>query len=283
MTENNGQAVHPIDAEQDHHAPHLTIDSYYKADDGSEWLWNGAGYTQIVEPWAVESHISPIRAAEKLGSIESWVQYVAKYGDADTTLLTWSDQRLRGVLDYHSDQHAPGRGAWTAEHPLERTRQWLAWQRIANGSAIGQKALIEALEDHRQDIQDPDAATMVGLIRSLRANVNVAAESELETNGNTKLSFSRQTTTSVELPPSLTIGIPVLKGHTAPDGNGVEGPVRYAIEVLIRVDVLDGGKLAFRLSMPNADQALEDAVADRVREAEELLPDDFLLLRSTAS
>jgi len=276
------QTIHPIDTRAVQTAPHLTIQATFTAPDGSVWAREGEGYKQVVGAWDVEQHIPPVKAAEKLGSIEAWVRYVAKYGDAETALLTWSDQRLRAVLDYHSDMRAPGRCAWTAEHPFERTRQWQAWQHIASGQAIGQKALIEALEDHRQDIDTPDAATMVGLIRSLRANVNVAAESELESNGNTKLSFSRQTTTSVELPPSLTLGIPILKGHAEPDSNGIEGPVRYEIEVLIRVDVLDGGKLAFRLSMPNAEQTLEDAVADRVRKAEELLPDDFLLLRAAS-
>ena len=274
------QAIHPINRSDDQEAAFLTIQATHRAADGSEWLRSGDGYSQIVRPWAVESHIGPIKSSEKLGDIDSWVRYVVKYGEADTALLTWSDKGLRAVLDYHTDLREPGRCAWVAEHPFLRTRQWDAWQALVSRGALSQKALIEALEDHRDDVVEPKAADLVTLLRALRANVNVAAESEMLPNGNTALSYSRQTTTSVELPQAITIGIPVLKGHTTPDENGIEGPVRYAIDVLVRVDVLDGGKLSFRLAWPGAERALELAVADRVRKAEEDLPADFLLLRA---
>jgi hypothetical protein len=182
----------------------------------------------------------------------------------------------------------PGRGLVVAVHPFETTRQWQTWQRMtAQDKTHSQKALVEALEEHRLDVKEPDAATLVGLIRALRVNVNVSTESELEPNGNTKLSFLKNTTTSIELPPSITIGIPVLKGHTAPDANGVAGPVTYELDVLIRVDILEDGdkkRPAFRLTMPNAEQALEDAVADRVAAAKTLLGDlGKTLYRATAS
>ena len=277
-------SITPIPADNDiQEAPRLTINPSITAPDGSFYVFDGqSGYRQVVPPHERDLYVPPFTAAEKLGNIESWCAFVQRFSlDSVTPLLVWSQTGLRAILDY-GEMDAPGRRRAVAEHPFQRTRQWDAWQRIASGNAIGQKQLIEALEDHRQDIRDPDAATMVGLIRMLRANVNVEAEAELETNGNTRLSYRRQTSTSVELPQILTIGIPVLKGHTAPDGHGVEGPVRYAIEVLVRVDVLDGGKLAFRLSMPNAEQALEDAVADRVARASELLGDGYQLLRATA-
>jgi uncharacterized protein YfdQ (DUF2303 family) len=262
--------------------PHLTIQPSIVAADGSAWAFDGAsGYKQIVAPWATEEHIRPIQSLEKLGDVESFCLYIARYGSPDDTLLTWNDRGLVGTLDYHTPDGTPGRCAWRVEHPFERTRQWQAWQRIASGHAMSQKALIEALEDHRDDIQAPDGATLVSLLRTLRANVNVKASSELEGNGNTRLSYERQTTTSVELPPSLTLGIPVLKGHTEADEQGRLGPVRYAIEVRIRVDGPDdAGKLSFRLTMPQAEQALENAVADRVAAAVAELPDGFLLLRA---
>ena len=275
------QATHPIDTADEQQAPHLTIQAHHRAADGSEWLREGDGYRKVVGAWDTEQHIPPFKAHERLGDVPSFCDYVQRFGQADRALLTWTTGGLKAVLDYGRIEE-PDRKAAIVEHPFQTTRQWQAWQRIANGNAIGQKALIEALEEHRQDVQDPDAATIVGLIASLRANVNVAATSELSAGGNTTLSFSRQTTVSVKLPTSITIGIPVLKGHTAPDSQGVEGPVRYAIEVLIRVDVLDGGKLAFRLSMPNAEQALEDAVADRVAAARALLGEAFPLLRAAS-
>ena len=47
----------------------------------------------------------------------------------------------------------------------------------------------------------------------------------------------------------------------------------------VRVSVDDQARLAFRLSMPSAERALEAAVADRVEVAKQALGDDFVLLR----
>lgn len=279
------QTVYPIDIDVEQKVPHLTIDSYYKADDGSEWLWDGNGYRKIVEPWAVEQHIGPVTAAEQFGDVESWVRYVVKYSAPEVGLLTWSTKGLRAVLDYHGDTGNPGRCAWVAEHPFQTTRQWQRWQQLADNRAKSQKALIEALEEYRLDISSPDPATLVGMLRSLRATVNTSAEFALDEHGNSVLKYSREANTPLKLPPSIKIAIPILKGHTATDANGVEGPVPYKLDVLIRVDIVDEGdksRPTFRLAIPNAEQSLEDAVTDRVRKAEEMLPDEFLLLRATS-
>jgi hypothetical protein len=269
MTENNGQAVHPILAAgvDQQQAAHLTIAHHHKAADGSEYLREGDGYRQIVGPWENEQHISPFRAQEKLGSVEAWCAYVTRFSTSPAPLLTWSAAGLRAVLDYGT-REAPGRGQVVVTHPFERTRQWLAWERLAAGRPCSQRELIEALEDRREDVREPAAADLVEMLRKLRGTVNAQAVATLDPNGGTKLEYTRQTQTSLTLPQTITIGIPVLKGHTAKDNEGIEGPVTYEIDVRIRVDVLDEGKIAFRLTLPNAEQALEDAVADRVRAAQ---------------
>lgn len=266
-------------------APRLTIEPMLEPKDGSAWAFDGDGYVKIVEPWAVEQHIGPIRATEKLGDVESWARYVTRFGRPEATHLTWTSDRLRAVLDYHIAAGAPGRGAWVAEHPFQRTRQWQAWEALASGRPRSQRELIEALEDRREDIRDPDAASLVEMLRKLRGTVNASATAQLDPNGGTNLEYTRQTQTSLTLPPTITIGIPVLRGHVVPDENGIPGPVLYELEVRIRVDVLDEGKIAFRLSIPNAEQALEDAVSDRVRAAQAILDDDdrqYELLRAAS-
>lgn len=259
----NQQAIHPTSTHDEQEAAHLTIAAHVKGADGSEWVRTGEGYQQIVAPWAVADHISPFKADQELGDVESFCSFVTRFSNTDVPpLLTWSTKQLRGILDIGT-MAEPGRGRVAVSHPFETTRQWQTWQKMALG-AHSQKALVEALEEHRLDVRVPDAAALVGIIRALRVNVNVSTESELEPNGNTKLSFVKNTTTSLELPPSITIGIPVLKGHTAPDDDGVPGPVLYELDVLIRVDILEDGdkkRPVFRLTIPNAEQALEDAVA----------------------
>lgn len=285
------QKITPVTGDEDEQTqPRLTIDPSVQAPDGSFYVFDGVrGYRQVVEPWASERHIGPSRAAERLGDAESWCAYVRRYaaqaGGVDP-LLTWSTAGLKAVLDYHEGMGGTaGRCWWTAEHPFTTTRQWQAWQQLADNRGKSQKALIEALEERRQDIRQPDAATLVGMLRSLRATVNTAAEYALDEHGNSVLKYSREANTPLKLPPSITIGIPVLKGHTAVDSQGVEGPVVYALDVLIRVDILDEGdksRPSFRLTIPNAEQALEDAVADRVAKARALLPPEFALYRAAS-
>lgn len=260
----------------------LTIRPSFKASDGSEYAFDGTGYHRIVEPWAVEGHVGPIKVQEQFGDIESWGAYVARYGVGDRLLLTWSAGGLKAVLDYHMNEDEPGRCAWQASHPFQTTRQWEIWKKLCQGS-LSQKALVEALEDNRLDISTPPMADLVGMIRKLRATADMAAESELGPNGETLMTFVKTTKTSLQLPESITINIPVLKGHTALDGNGRPGPVHYTIDVRIRVDVLTDGPIAraaFRLSMPTAEQVLEAAVLDRVETARGLLPAGFDLLRA---
>lgn len=146
-----------------------------------------------------------------------------------------------------------------------------------------QKALIEALEERRTDIRQPDAATIVGLLRALKVSVNLQAEFSMDEHGNTTLKYSRDTSSPLKLPPVMTIGIPILKGHTAEDKSGKVGPVIYEMDVLIRVDQEGDGdkaRVMFRLTIPNAEQALEDAVMDRVATAKALLGEELTILRS---
>jgi hypothetical protein len=281
MTE---QTIHPIDGAVIQTAEHLTIAHHHQAADGSEYLRDGDGYKRIVEPWAVADRITPIKAAESFGDVESWAAYitdrVAAGGLEEHVLVTWTQGGLRAVLDYHRLDGHPGRCQWTATHAFQKTRQFMAWEALASGRPIGQRELIEALEDRRDDVKDPPAADLLDMLRVLRGTVNSTAETHLGENGETAVSFNRQTGTSLTMPPYLTIAIPVLKGHTVPDDQGVLGEVPYKLDVRIRVSVTSSGQLEFRLSMPRAEATLEDAVADRVAAAKALLGDGYQLLRA---
>lgn len=285
MTMHESGPLLPIEIDAEQAAPHLTLAHHHKAADGSEWLLNPKGYEQIVEPHAVDEYIAPFKADEKLGDVESFVAFVRRFGVEGTPpLLTWSTRGLRAVLDFGT-MDAPGRGKALASHPFETTRQWQFWQGLADNRARSQKALIEALQERRQDVQSPDAAELVTMLRTLSATVNTSATFSLDEHGNSVLKYSREANTPLKLPPSITIGVPILKGHTAPDSQGIAGPVVYQLEVLIRVDIIDEGEKSrptFRLTIPNAEQALEDAVADRVQAAKVLLGEGYTLLRAAS-
>lgn len=263
-------------------APRLMIDAAYTAPDGSVYVHQDL--RQAVIPWAVEAHIGPIHANEKFGDVPSWAAYVTRYAGSEVhaPLLTWSEIGLRAVLDYHTQEMDAGRCQWTASHPFQKSIQWLAWEGLTRRGALNQKAAIEALEDLSDDIKEPSATDVVGILRKLRASVNAQAEAELQADGSMSVSFKKDSKVEgVSLPPEIAIQIPVLKGHTEEKG-GKTVPVLYRVPVRVRVSIDDSAHLTFRFSMPTADRILEDVYADRVAEAKTALGDGFTLLRATA-
>lgn len=269
----------------DQHAPHLVLQEAYTAEDGSVYVHRDL--VRAVEAWEIQEHVGPPREQAVLGDVESWAEYIKRYGLPDYTLATWDERGLRATLDYHTLQDG-GRCAWHAQHPFTRSSQWLAWAKLADGQPRSQRALLEALEDLAEDIIEPGAADLLGLLRTLRATVKAQADTELAEDGSTRVTYAKDASVrsggELSLPPSLDIVIPVLKGHVTPSegGEGPPVPVRYRLTVRLRVSVDDQAKLAFRLSIPGAERVLEAVFADRVQAAKDALGEAYPLLRSAA-
>lgn len=282
------QTIHPIDVDVVQTAPHLTIESYYKADDGSEWLRMGDRYEQIVAPWVVADHIGPVRAHLSLGDVASWVQYVTRYADEhrQQLLMTWSDKGLRAVLDHHQDLATPGRAQWIAEHPFITSEQWNRWTALADGKTRWtQQQAVDQLDALADDIVTPVASKVLDIIRTLRSSVKMEAKSVLREDGGSEVSFSKDSsvTGKTAIPPVIEISIPVLKGHTT-EQDGVSIPVLYSLPVNVRPSVDDSTHtLGFRFLMPTAERVLEAVYADRVTAAKALLGElGASLYRATA-
>lgn len=273
----------PIDPHGLQTAPRLTIAPSFTAPDGSVYVHQDLH--KVVEPWAVEAHIAPIKKTERFGDVESWVSYVTEFGGEDeNVLLTWSEHGLRAVMDYHYTDGTPQRCQWIAEHPFQLTSQWQAWAHLADGRPRSQRQLLESLEDLSEDIVEPDGATVVGILRTLRATVNATAATDLNADGSTRIDFTKNTTIQagqVSLPPEIKIGVPVLRGHTE-EKAGRQVPVLYRLPVRVRVSVDDSAHLAFRLSMPTAERVLEAVYADRVAAAKAMLGAGGTLLRAAS-
>lgn len=286
MGERTITPITELDCEQTQ--PRLTIDPTIRAGDGSEYAFNGTGYSRIVEPWAVENHIGPAKVSESFGDVESWAEYVRQYGEHEgdfPAFVTWSEKGLRAVLDYHSVAQEPNRCQWVAEHPFTLSPVWRKWAALANGNPRSQREVLEAFEDLGADIVEPAAADLVALVRTLRATTMASADTELRPDGTTRVSYVKNQTVQageLVLPPTLTIAVQVLKGHTTPDGDGRQSAVLYRLTVRMRVSVGDDARLAFRLTLPDADRVLEAVYADRVEAARVALGSDFSVLRATA-
>ena len=265
----------PVDDRDDGYQATIVQASYQ--DETTKALWLHKDLVQVRPDWDIEAHVGPIKAAEVFGDVESWGAYVKAYGTPVPPYLTWNSKGLRAVLDYHltvPEGGATGRCQWTATYPFTPSVELVAWQRLASGTAHGQKAVIEALEDRADDIVEPSAADLLAILRNLRANVSSTATTELDPDGSVNVSFQQakvvQGTNKVSLPATFAIAIPVLQGH----------PTRYALTVRVRPSVDDAAHLTFRFSLPNVERALEDVYAERVGEAKEGLGDGFTILRA---
>lgn len=254
-------------------APHLTLAPAY-TDPKTGAVYVHEDLELAILPWEGEQHISPMSRAEGFGDVESWVAYVQRYGVPASTLLTWSDKGLCATLDYAEDAATPGRCQWQALHPFVFSRELQAWQKFAGGQSQGQRAAIEFLEERSEDIVEPVANDLVTLLRSLRANVASKASAELRPDGTSSVSFASDRTIQagtgqVELPPVMTIDIPILHGL----------PERFRLFVRVRVSVGDQAQLALRFSLTNAEPTIDTVLSERVEAAQALLGDQYQMLR----
>ena len=267
----------PVNDADGHTAPLLTVSEHYEASDGS--VYAHKDLVRVVEPWAVESHIGPIRSHEKFGDVESWAEYVKAYTTEDDSdvLLTWSESGLRAVLDYHNNDRTAGRAQWIAEHRFVFSPQWIAWSTLANNQARPQKQIIESLEDLAEDIVSPDPAALLNILRTLRSTASATGATTLNPDGSTSVEWRKEAsvTGKAEIPPFFEIHIPVLKGHYR---NGDQ--VLYPIPIRMRPTVDDGAHVLFRLSIPVTERLLEKVYADRVQAAREALGSGYALLRA---
>ncbi len=230
---------------------------------------------QVRGDWEAQDHIGPIKADERFGDVESWGAYVQTYHNSLCTLLTWNTAGLRAVLDYHEDSETAGRCKWLASMPFVKSGQWQAWAALANGQAVSQRTAVERLEDLAEDIIEPNQADVLAILRSLRANVTANAATELRPDGTTNVTWTKNQTVSgkageAELPSTITIGIPVLRG----DKQATKVTVR------IRASVDNEAHLTFRFTIINAERVLEFVYGERVDEARNLLGPDLPILRS---
>ncbi len=264
-------------------APLLAIDATYR-DPSTDALYIHQDLMQVRAAWETEAHIAPFSGKESFGDVESFVGFVERFGGDPAPFLTWSERGLRAVLDYGTFDN-PGRRGVIAQHDFARSLQWLHWERLATGQAIGQQRLIEALEDYAEDIVAPDAAALLAVLRTLRATASATADTELLADGSTKVVWQKQTgvrSAEIELPSEFQIAVPVLKGHVAPTSDGKLAPVLYSLPVRLRVSVDEQAHLAFRLSMPTAERTLEAVFEDRVAAAQVLLGADHRLYRGAS-
>ena len=246
---------------------------------GAVWVWTPDGMRMDVEPWPVP----PVKADEKFADVKSWAAYVKTYRNPETaaTLLTWNEKGLRAVLDYHSNgSEEAGRCQWIATMPFQAAPEWAAWQKITIPAGLTQRQAVDALEERESEITDPATATLLTMLRNLRPYVNSKAEIALKPNGGTRMTYKdsgvRSGPNEVELPGTLEVSIPVLRGAADDEGK----PLLAALTVRLRATSDKEDTVTLRFTVVHAEAALEDAMLSLVAAAETALGTGYSLLRT---
>lgn len=213
-------------------------------------------------PWEEEAHVGPVKRTDKFGDVESFAAYVKRYGDPEHTFITWNGHGIGAILDFHTKTHAQ-RAQWSAAYPFKNTDQWATWLEFADGSPASQKAAVEFLEDNASDIREPAAGALMTLLRSLKAWSNANAQATYNEDGTAKVSFAKETgvrntgSEEMALPSEIKIAIPLIEGH--PDVVG--------LTVRVRASVDENARLAFRFTIPRAEEVLDQLRAELAAKA----------------
>lgn len=254
-------------------------------DEATGALYVHNDYLNVIKPFEFEAHVAPVDADERFGDVESFTHYVNAFADAgNMPFITWNSKGLKATLDYHqnaTNPEASGRTKWHASYPFVLAPEFLLWSKAADGHAIPLQQFVEFLDDRAPDIHEPDAASLLALMRTLRANVTATADTQLRADGTAAVNFAKDTRVTAsggtaELPPEITVAIPVLRGQIDEDGQ----VVRYKLVLKLRASVDGNAKLALRLAMPIQERVLEQVYAERVDAAKKLLGEAYTVLRA---
>lgn len=204
--------------------------------------------------------LTRIRQSLVFHDLPSFTSYVNTFTQSERTrifaepgFLAGGQAKVTAVLDYHTPDH-PDHGTHIATYSPRYSDQWQLWKRVC-GPEHKQAAFAELIEEARADIRAPEAANLLDIVRTFKANKKTEFDSVVyQPNGSVLLNYSEQvaqTGTSGALPETMTLGIPVYFRGTI-----------YAVPLFVRYRVGNGG-VAFQLKLDRAD-VIEDAAFSEV-------------------
>jgi uncharacterized protein YfdQ (DUF2303 family) len=186
-----------------------------------------------------------IVASPKFQDQASFCSYINSYKDHRTRLFADSTAcSFLALIDYHGAgaEMKPEFVSHKASLTLTFSDEWRLWF-ANNEKLIPQIEFAEFLEDNRQDIQQPDSATLLEIAKDLQAATDVNFESKVNTsNGAATLQYQQTikatvSTGRIEMPETFWIRIPVFFGEADED-----------IPARLRFRIADG-KLKFQYKL----------------------------------
>jgi uncharacterized protein YfdQ (DUF2303 family) len=155
-----------------------------------------------------------------VGDLDSLMAYVEKHKELGTLMvIVWDAATLvvRCIIDHHEATDAGWR-CHAVIAKLKATPEWLAWTK-ADRTEMGQKQFAEWLEDHLQDVRDPDAATLMEVVTTLEATAGAAFRGSVRLrSGDREFAYKHTTDAkagqegTLVIPKALMLEMPVLLG-----------------------------------------------------------------------
>lgn len=120
---------------------------------------------------------NPVRANGKIlvNDAASFLTAIDQRELPDVAPVIYADEQSLGLVAVLNDDWGiagkPGWRDYRVALSLRRTPEWSAW-RDKDGTAMGQPVFAEFIEEHIEDIVDPDGATMLELAQSIEGTSN---------------------------------------------------------------------------------------------------------------
>jgi uncharacterized protein YfdQ (DUF2303 family) len=238
--------------------------------DGGQAVVVPHGY-QLAKMPPLEPPLTHIKQGVTLHTPQAVIDYTNAYKTSATRIFAepgfladGGKARVGVAFDYHRDNRlsagaedesrqempAPDRVAHKAVYTPRYSEAWDRWTEACGGKVFTQGEFAEFIEECRQDIVEPAAATLLDVVRMFKASKKQDFDSFMhEQSGSVKLHFSSevQQQGSVTLPEMMKIGIPV---YYRTD--------RVEMDVFIRFR-LAGGKVVFFMKLDRPDRVEEHA------------------------
>jgi uncharacterized protein YfdQ (DUF2303 family) len=168
----------------------------------------------------------------------AFIAYVNDFKEKHTRIFYQTEGHFTAVIDYHDPNSAPdsSEGARHGDHLahliLKRSPEWEAWEK-SSGEQMGQQAFAEFIEDHSDDITNPDPSTMLRVASGLHATVGATfKQATNQANGQIQIAYDENINGTVngkdeQIPSTFQVGLrPFLGGMRYP----IDCRLRYRID-----------------------------------------------------
>ena len=217
---------------------------------------------------AKRSQVGPVNPAGSMivHTMESFAKAVLDHKDQRTQIFADTESgKISCCFDFleagggpdadTEDDRARGWGQLTAEINFRESRKLKEWRRCLEW--MNQTEFANFLEDHLEDVVTPSGQDLLSITTDLEASSSGGFKGRVNLdNGSVALHYQNEVETSVEIPRSLTLGIPLF-----------EHGDRYKLGARLRFQIT-GGSVKFRLLFTNVEDAKEQEFERIVQEIE---------------